>query len=74
LISAYALTGRLGEPDEQAALNEYRARFKADWPFEPNIKNVYTQAKYRSPPPQLRAALEEYFKGLETAKQTAGFP
>jgi adenylate cyclase len=74
LISAYALTGRLGESDAHAALNEYRTRFKADWPLEPNIKGFYTQAKYRGAPPQLQAALEEYFTGLEKARQTAGFP
>jgi adenylate cyclase len=74
LISAYALTGRIGEADAQAALNEYRARFEADWPLEPKIKDFYTQAKYRGAPAQLQAALQEYFTGLETAKKTGGFP
>jgi adenylate cyclase len=74
LISAYALTGRLGEPAAQAAVNEYRQRFKADWPLEPKIKAFYTQAKYRDPPPQLRAALQEYFRGLQIAKNDADFP
>jgi class 3 adenylate cyclase/TolB-like protein len=74
LISAYALTERLGEPDAKAALDAYRQRFTADWPFDPNIKDYYTQAKYRSAAPQLQASLQEYFRGLESAKGTAGFP
>ena len=74
LISAYALTGRLGEPDAKSALDAYRQRFQADWPLDPNIRGYYTQAKYRDGRPQLQAALQEYFRGLEIAKNTAGFP
>jgi adenylate cyclase len=74
LISAYALTGRLAEPDAKAAVDAYRQRFEADWPLDPNIRDYYTQAKYRDPRPQLQAALQEYFRGLEIAKNTAGFP
>jgi adenylate cyclase len=74
LISAYALTGRLGEPDARAALAEYRQRFKRNWSLDPNIRHYYTQAKYRGAPPELQASLQEYFRGLEIAKQTAGFP
>jgi hypothetical protein len=74
LISAYALTGQLQEPDAKAALDDYRQRFKADWPLEPNIKRYYTQAKYRDAPPQLQASLQEYLRGLQIAKKTAGFP
>src|SRR6516165_12554620 len=74
LISAYALTERLGEADATAALNAYRQKFLADWPLDPNIKDYYTQAKYRSAAPQLQASLQEYFRGLEIAKRTAGFP
>jgi adenylate cyclase len=74
LISAYALTGGLGRPDAKAALDAYRQRFRTDWPLDPNIRDYYTQAKYRDPRPQLEAALQEYFRGLEIAKNTAGFP
>jgi tetratricopeptide (TPR) repeat protein len=74
LISAYALTGELGGPDAKAALGAYRQRFNADWPLDPNIREYYNEAKYRSAPPQLLASLQEYFRGLEIAKQTAGFP
>jgi TolB-like protein/Flp pilus assembly protein TadD len=74
LISAYALTGGLDGPDAKVALDGYRQRFKADWPLNPNIRDYYTQAKYRGAPPQLQAALGEYFRGLEIAKKTAGFP
>jgi tetratricopeptide (TPR) repeat protein len=74
LISAYALTGGLGGPDAKAALGAYRQRFNADWPLDPNIREYYNEAKYRGAPPQLLASLQEYFRGLEIAKQTAGFP
>jgi tetratricopeptide (TPR) repeat protein len=74
LISAYALTGQLQQPDANADLDEYRQRFKADWPLEPNIKEYYNQAKYRSAPPELQAALQEYFSGLQIAKEIVGFP
>ena len=74
LISAYALTERLGERDAKAALNAYRQKFQADWPLDPNIKDYYTQAKYRGAAPQLQASLQEYFRGLEIAKRTDGFP
>jgi len=74
LISAYALTGRLQEPEAKSALDEYRQRFEADWPLNPNIKRYYTQAKYRYAPPELEASLQQYFRGLQIAKQIAGFP
>src|SRR6516162_1199528 len=66
LISAYALKGEFGEA--QAAVNEYRPRFAAYWPLEPNIKKYYDQRKYNRELPQLRAALAAYFTGLQTAK------
>ena len=72
LISAYALKGQFGEA--RAAVNEYRPKFAADWPLEPNIKKYYDQRKYNREFPQLRAALAEYFKGLEIAKKEADFP
>jgi tetratricopeptide (TPR) repeat protein len=73
LISAYALTRRLGNNEAQAALYEYRAKFK-NWPLDPTIKDYYTQKKYRDAPPDLKASLQEFFNGLQFAKETAGFP
>jgi tetratricopeptide (TPR) repeat protein len=72
LISAYVLKGQFGEA--KAAVDEYRPRFAAYWPLEPNIKKYYDQRKYNREFPQLRAALDAYFTGLQTAKDRVGFP
>ena len=72
LISAYVLKERFGEA--RAAVIEYRKRFEADWPLDPNIRRYYDQPKYREARPQLREALEAFIKGLELAKDKAGFP
>ena len=73
LISAYALTGQFEEA-QAAVKNEYRPRFAADWPLDPNIRDYYKQAKYRSTEPQLRKALDAYLDGLKIAKEKADFP
>jgi tetratricopeptide (TPR) repeat protein len=72
LISAYALKERFREA--QAAVDEYRPKFAAYWPLDPNIRRYYDQPKYSRELPQLREALDAYFKGLQTAKEKVGFP
>ena len=42
LISAYALTGRLGQQDAQAALQEYRQKFN-NWALDTKIKEHYAK-------------------------------
>ena len=73
LISAYALTGRLEQHEAQAALHEYREKFK-NWPLDPNIKEYCAQKRYRDAHPDFEAALQEFLRGLQIAKDTAGFP
>jgi|SRR6516165_8349469 tetratricopeptide (TPR) repeat protein len=74
LISAYALKGRLAQPEAKAALTTYRKEFLKDWPLDPKIRNYYKQPKYNGAYSELQAALKELFKGLEIAKEKADFP
>ena len=74
LISAYALKGRLAQPEAQAALNTYRKEFLKDWPLDPKIRNYYKQPKYNGAYSELQAALKELINGLEKSHQTAGVP
>jgi tetratricopeptide (TPR) repeat protein len=67
LISAYALTGELGEA--KAALDDYCPRFPA-YRSLANIKKYYDQKKYLRGNPRVDEALKEYYSGLEKA----GFP
>jgi adenylate cyclase len=64
LISAYALTGRLAQPEAQAALEEYLANFK-NW-RSPNIRDWFAKAD-PNPHPGFAAYLEELYKGLQIA-------
>ncbi len=64
LISAYALTGRLGEHEAQVALSEYREKFK-NWRL-PNIRDWYAKTQ-PNPHPGFKATLDELYKGLEIA-------
>jgi adenylate cyclase len=73
LISAYALTGRLEQHEAQAALHEYREKFK-NWPLDPKIKDYCMQTRYRNAHPDFEATLQEFLRGLQIAKETAGFP
>lgn len=70
LISAYALIGQV--KDAKKDIDEYCHRFGAKWPLS-KIKDYYSQPKYRDRHPQLEAAIQKYFKGLEDAKEE-GFP
>jgi adenylate cyclase len=72
LISAYALTGRLGEREAKATLNEYRQKFK-DWPLDPNIRNWASQERFRDAHPDFKATIQELLRGLQVA-QAGGFP
>ena len=66
LISAYALTGRLGQREAQAALSEYseNEKFK-NWRLK-NIQEWY--AKHDpNPHPSFESNLQELFKGLQMA-------
>ena len=71
LISAYALTGRLGEREAKATLNEYRQKFK-DWPLDPNIRNWASQERFRDAHPDFKATIQELLRGLQVAQ--GGFP
>jgi tetratricopeptide (TPR) repeat protein len=73
LISAYAHEGQFEEAEPEVK-NQYRPRFEAHWPLDPNIREYYNQAKYRSTEPQLRNALKAYLDGLKIAKEKANFP
>jgi adenylate cyclase len=64
LISAYALTGRLAQHEAQAALSEYREKFK-NWSL-PNIRDWFAKAD-PNPHPGFEAYLEELYKGLQMA-------
>jgi TolB-like protein len=72
LISAYALTGRLGEREAKATLNEYRQKFK-DRPLDPNIRNWAHQERFRDAHPDFKLAIQELLRGLQVA-QAEGFP
>jgi tetratricopeptide (TPR) repeat protein len=64
LISAYALTGRLEQPEAQAALSEYRDKFK-NWRLA-NIRDWFAKT-FPNPTPGFAATLQELFKGLQIA-------
>jgi tetratricopeptide (TPR) repeat protein len=64
LISAYALTGRLNEPEAQAALAEYRQKFQ-NWPLHA-IEEWFHKAQ-PNPRPGFKENLAELYKGLEAA-------
>jgi adenylate cyclase len=64
LISAYALTEQLGQQEAQAALSEYREKFKY-WPY-PKIRDWYAKTE-PYPSPGFAATLQELFKGLQMA-------
>jgi tetratricopeptide (TPR) repeat protein len=66
LISAYALTEQLRQPEAQAALHEYRAQFP-NWQLDPKIRDYYSETIYSDAPPELNASLQEFFKGLQVA-------
>jgi adenylate cyclase len=66
LVSAYALTERLGKQDAEAdaALSEYREKFK-NWRLQ-NVQDWF--AKHDpSPHPSFAATLQDLYKGLQTA-------
>jgi TolB-like protein/Flp pilus assembly protein TadD len=73
LISAYALTGRLGQREAQAAVHEYSNKFN-NWPLDPKIKEWAGDKRFRDAHPDYKAALQEFLKGLQIAKETADFP
>jgi len=73
LISAYALTNQLHQPEAQKALNTYEKNFMPDWRLD-NIKKYYDQPKYHNAPPQLHAALGQYYRGLEDSHQAYRVP
>jgi adenylate cyclase len=62
LISAYTLKGQ--QPEAQAALIEYREKFK-DWPLD-KIRDWFVKTEPH-PIPAFKATLEELYKGLQTA-------
>jgi adenylate cyclase len=64
LISAYALTGRLGQHEAQTALSEYREKFK-NWRLT-NIRDWYAKTQ-PDPHPDFAATLQDLYKGLEMA-------
>lgn len=72
LIAAYALTGRLG-PKTQAAVDEYREKFN-NRSLDPNIRDWTAGKRFRHVDPDYKATLQELLKGLQIAKDTAGFP
>jgi adenylate cyclase len=64
LIAAYALTQRLQEHEAQAALSEFRDKFK-NWGL-PNIRDWYAK-RFLNHSPALQAILQELFNGLKMA-------
>jgi adenylate cyclase len=64
LISAYALTGRIEQHEAQAALNEFRDKFK-NWAL-PNIRDWYAK-HFLNHSPAFEAILRELFNGLQIA-------
>jgi adenylate cyclase len=73
LISAYALTGRLEQHEAQESLHEYREKF-GHWPRDPKIKDWTGEKRFRNAHPEFTASLQEFLRGLQMAKETAGFP
>jgi adenylate cyclase len=72
LIGAYALSGRLGEPEAKAALNEYR-EFFTHWSLDPAIRKWAYHKRFRDAHPDFKAAIQELLRGLQIA-QAEGFP
>jgi len=75
LISAFAL----GHQEAQVALREYRAKFANDkpeknWTLEPSIKAIYAEKRFSDAHPKFQEMVRELLKGLEIAKEKAGFP
>jgi adenylate cyclase len=64
LISAYALTNRLEQPEAQLALKEYLEKFNK-WRLE-NIKDWFAKAQ-PNPHPRFKANLQNLYEGLEKA-------
>jgi adenylate cyclase len=64
LISAYALKGRLEQHEAQAALSEYREKFK-NWGLQ-NIRDWFAE-KEPNPSPGFAATLQELYRGLQIA-------
>jgi adenylate cyclase len=73
LISAYALTGRLEGNQAQVALSEYREKFN-NWPLDPKIRDWSGERRFSNPHPKFTGSLEEFFRGLQIAKEKGGFP
>jgi adenylate cyclase len=75
LISAYALSKRLEENEAKAAIRTYKASF-TKWRLDPEINEYYThtETKYQDADPKYKATIRELLKGLQIAKDTAGFP
>jgi adenylate cyclase len=74
LIGAYALKGRLDQEEAKAAVNEYRTKFGEKWPLYPTVWDVYTGKRFHDVHSTYKEALEELLRGLQIAKQDAGFP
>jgi adenylate cyclase len=73
LISAYALSRRLEQDEAQQALHEYREKFSS-WPLDPKIKDWAGEKRFRDVHPEFTTSLQEFLRGLQIAKETAGFP
>ena len=65
LISAYALTKRLQQHEAQAALIEYRKKFK-NWGLQ-NIRDWFAERE-PNPSPGFKATLDKLYEGLEKAR------
>jgi tetratricopeptide (TPR) repeat protein len=73
LIGAYALAGRLGEPEAKAAVNEYREKFEA-WPLDPTIMKWADHQRFKNDAhDDFRAAIGALLEGLKKAR-AKGFP
>jgi adenylate cyclase len=64
LISAYALTGRLEQPEAQAAVSEYREKFK-NW-RSADIRDWFAKT-FPNPTPGFAATLQDLYDGLKIA-------
>jgi tetratricopeptide (TPR) repeat protein len=64
LISAYALKGRIEQQEAQAALSEYREKFK-NWRLQ-NIQDWFAKIE-PNPHPGFATSLQQLYKGLQTA-------
>jgi class 3 adenylate cyclase/TolB-like protein/Tfp pilus assembly protein PilF len=73
LISAYALTDQLGQKEVQASVDEYRQKF-SKWPLDPNIRDFYSRKQFDNTDPEYKTVMNEMFRGLQVAKDKAGFP